>query len=189
MAGESEGDGERGMSFGGMPRTRIEEAECGCKIPVLYGHGSRCQEKKMNLNEYQKRASEGGHSLDSSRPCPECGDLDGCHLPGKLTSNRLSFEEFWPAQAAWSQKTFGADSVRGPEGPLKHLKKEVDEALKKPDDIMEYADMIFLTMDSCRRAGFTCEQLRIAINEKLKINIARRWSPASATEPVEHVRE
>lgn len=34
--------------------------------------------------------SIGGHSVSSSRPCAVCGDIDGCHLPGKL--NRIEPE-------------------------------------------------------------------------------------------------
>ena len=129
------------------------------------------------------------------------------HLEYQLRNNYLTFEEFWFAQAEWSQATFGTDQERGAEGPLKHLAKEVLVELLGIDkpfvdtmihekctpygkaDIMEFADCLFLVFDSCRRAGFSCEQLRIAVNEKLKINKARKWGQASATEAVEHIRE
>lgn len=40
-----------------------------------------------------------------------------------LSTNYLQL--FWTEQAAWSQATFGADDVRGPDGPAKHLAREV----------------------------------------------------------------
>lgn len=147
------------------------------------------------------------HSMHKDLTCPACGDLDGCHMPAKIFQDRLSFEEFWGELSVWSQATFGADSVRGPEGPTKHLAKEVlvellgMEKWKAEnvlsglptqgaclDDVEEYADCIFLVFDACRRAGFTCEDLRVAVNRKLKVNKARKWGPPSATEPTEHVR-
>lgn len=144
----------------------------------------------MNMNDYKQRATQGGtiHSMND-RPCAACGDLDGCHLPGKLHRDGLTLEDFFHAQAAWSQATFGKDSERGPAGPLKHLAKEVKEALANPTDLMEYVDLQFLVFDALRRAGFTLEQLRHGCNVKLKINQARQWPKASSDEPVEHVRD
>lgn len=110
-------------------------------------------------------------------------------MEANLHFNNLSLEEFWDAHAEWSQATFGSDQERGPAGPLKHLAKEVNEALANPTDIEEYADCLFLIFDATRRAGFTYEDLRIAVNEKLKVNKARKWQkPTNADEPVEHVR-
>ena len=51
-----------------------------------------------------------------------------------------TFLEFARLQAEWSQATFGTDAERGPIGPLKHLAKEVQEALEHLDDHMEYVD-------------------------------------------------
>jgi hypothetical protein len=127
------------------------------------------------------------HSMND-RPCVECGDLDGCHMPAKIRDNRLSLAEFWDAQAEWSQATFGTDRERGPIGALKHLVKEATECQSKPGDLFEYADCLFLVFDSCRLAGFTFEQLRVACNEKLKINKARTWPRSVDGQPCEHVR-
>ena len=106
---------------------------------------------------------------------------------GSLTSLEiLTMEEFWDEQRAWSEKTFGHG---GPEGALKHLKKEAEEALEKPDDLEEYADLLFLTLDSARRAGFSYRQLLRAISAKLIINKNRRWGPRIPGEPCEHIRD
>lgn len=40
-----------------------------------------------------------------------------------------TFEQFAVLQRAWSQMAFGFAGERGPVGPLKHLRKEVDEAI------------------------------------------------------------
>ena len=32
--------------------------------------------------------SDAGHSYDKIRACPACGDLDGCHVPGKVGRHR-----------------------------------------------------------------------------------------------------
>ena len=96
--------------------------------------------------------------------------------------------EFWVELSEWSQATFGADGERGPIGPLKHLAKEVQEALADPGDLIEYADLLFLVFDATRRAGFSFEDLLAACWRKLAINRARTWPKPSSDEPVEHVR-
>lgn len=95
---------------------------------------------------------------------------------------------FWAQQAEWSRATFGSDMERGPAGALKHLAKEVAEAQKSPDDIMEYVDCLFLTFDASRRAGFSYDELLAAAWRKLEINKARKWSKPTSDEPVEHDR-
>lgn len=101
----------------------------------------------------------------------------------------LTLAEFWERHAEWSQATFGPDGERGPTGPLNHLAKEVREALANPDDLTEYADLVFLVFDAARRAGFSYAQLEEAVTRKLAVNKARRWGPRSADGVVEHVRE
>lgn len=96
---------------------------------------------------------------------------------------------FWDHLSLWSQKTFGSDSVRGPQGPLLHLAKEVQECLEKPKDLEEYADLLFLVFDSTRRAGFTYEELVAAVFTKLEKNKLRKWPTPTSDKPVEHIRE
>jgi dATP/dGTP diphosphohydrolase len=101
-------------------------------------------------------------------------------------------DAFWAAQSEWSQATFGTDQERGPIGALKHLAKEVQEALDSEKDgkldLMELVDCLFLTFDSTRRAGFSYDQLLSKAWEKLRINKARKWSKPTSDEPVEHDR-
>ena len=102
----------------------------------------------------------------------------------------LSLEEFWDHLSVWSQTTFGDDHVRGPQGPLKHLMKEIEkEVLPNPTDLEEYADLLFLVFDATRRAGFTYEQLCQAVTFKLAKNRARKWPKPTTDEPVEHIRD
>jgi Protein of unknown function (DUF550) len=108
---------------------------------------------------------------------------------GVLRSNRLSLRQLWFEHSVWSQATFGTDKERGPQGPLKHLAKEVQECLENPSDIMEFADLQFLIFDACRRAGFSYNDLELAVTQKLEINRKRKWGKASADSPVEHIRE
>lgn len=96
--------------------------------------------------------------------------------------------DLWRDHAEWSQATFGADSVRGPTGPLKHLAREVQEALADPTDREEYADLLLLLMDSSRRAGLSLMELLKEGAKKLDRNKTRTWPQGSADEPVEHVR-
>lgn len=110
--------------------------------------------------------------------------LDFDHGPIRV----YDFRDFWREHAEWSQSTFGRDSERGPTGPLKHLAKEVQEALSDPTDITEYADLVLLAFDAARRAGLTHNGLLTACRNKLAVNKARQWPKASGDEPVEHVR-
>lgn len=87
--------------------------------------------------------------------------------------------------AEWSEKTFG--NV-GPVGPLKHLSKEALEAAADPGDLSEWADMQFLLWDAQRRAVITDEQITAALEEKLKVNMARQWPEPKDGEPRLHIK-
>lgn len=94
------------------------------------------------------------------------------------------------SHAEWSRATFGADNVRGPVGPLKHLRKEIDEILANPSDPMEYADAFLLLLDAARRADIGSAELLRAAARKLEINKAREWPKIQeADAAIEHVRK
>lgn len=92
-------------------------------------------------------------------------------------------------QREWSEATFGADSVRGPMGALKHLEREAREAQATPDNPEEYADCLLLILDASRRAGIKPLELIRHAQAKMKINRARTWPAPTSDEPVEHVKE
>lgn len=87
--------------------------------------------------------------------------------------------------AEWSQSTFGDV---GPVGPLKHLSKEALEAAAEPDDLSEWADMQFLLWDAQRRAGISDGEITAAMEEKLKVNMARQWPEPKDGEPRLHIK-
>lgn len=89
------------------------------------------------------------------------------------------------AHARWSHVTFG--NV-GPVGPLKHLAKEAIEAAEAPDDLSEWADMQFLLWDAQRRAGISDGEITAAMEEKLKVNMARQWPEPKDGEPRLHIK-
>lgn len=88
--------------------------------------------------------------------------------------------------AEWSQATFGDV---GPVGPLKHLSKEALEAAAEPGDLSEWADMQFLLWDAQRRAGLSDGEITAAMEEKLKVNMARHWPEPKEGEPRLHIKE
>ncbi|ENT4609218.1 DUF550 domain-containing protein [Salmonella enterica] len=88
--------------------------------------------------------------------------------------------------AEWSDKTFGDV---GPVGPLKHLSKEALEAAAEPGDLSEWADMQFLLWDAQRRAGISDGEITAAMEEKLKVNMARQWPEPKDGEPRLHIKE
>lgn len=103
--------------------------------------------------------------------------------------------EFWAKQSAWSQETFGADQERGPLGALKHLRKEVQEAIDsyesgELDELqIEIVDCLFLTFDAARRSGLSYDEFIAKAFDKLKINKGRTWrKPGAGDEPIEHDR-
>lgn len=116
---------------------------------------------------------------------------------------------FWADHGEWSESTFGSTAVRGPRGPMEHLKKEIDKEilpiLVDPDQLRaalykekerahlleEYADCILLIFDSCRRARFRHAELVAACYAKLEKNKARVWptpSAVNADQAIEHDR-
>lgn len=71
---------------------------------------------------------------------------------------------------------------------MKHLAKEVGDALASPKDVTEYADCLILVMDAARRAGHDHVALLQAALVKMDVNKVRRWPKPVDDEPVEHVR-
>lgn len=99
--------------------------------------------------------------------------------------NADPFTNIREQHAEWSDRQFG--NV-GPVGPLKHLAKEAIEAAEAPDDISEFADILMLVWDATRRAGFSDEQLAMAVAEKLERNKRRQWGSVKDGEPCHHLK-
>lgn len=90
--------------------------------------------------------------------------------------------------AAWSHQTFGGPEEKGPIGPLRHLKLEADEAIAAPGDISEYVDLVFLSFDAARRAGFTTYDIVRAGFEKLDVLRSRSYPRGTGDQPALHIK-
>lgn len=107
------------------------------------------------------------------------------------------FFPFWKAMTAWSIETFGPRRVRGPLGPILHLRKEtveVEKAIREGDHANaaeEIADCLFLVIDAANRLGIGAHELIWLCNEKLDKNKARKWPDWRTVDhslPIEHDR-
>lgn len=58
---------------------------------------------------------------------------------------------------------------------LNHLKREVTEAKRKPDDLSEWADIFILFLGASKVQGFTTGQIMNAAHAKMQINWLRKW--------------
>jgi hypothetical protein len=108
-----------------------------------------------------------------------------CKLPEETGSSLQLRNLIRQRHAEWSQATFGDV---GPVGPLKHLSKEALEAAEEPEDLSEWADMQFLLWDAQRRAGISDGEITAAMEEKLKVNMARQWTEPKDGEPRLHIK-
>lgn len=87
----------------------------------------------------------------------------------------------------WADSVWG-DRFGKPAGPLEHLRREVEELTAAPDDLLEYADVLALTMEAGRLAGFSPDDLLWAVREKLEINKAREWGPMDDSGVSSHIK-
>lgn len=93
-------------------------------------------------------------------------------------------------QREFSSDTFGPG--RRTEGVLDHIRKELIEIEKKPDDLEEWVDLMLLGMDGAWRAGYSPEEIAAAIESKQIKNESRKWPDWRTAEPgkaIEHIRD
>ena len=87
----------------------------------------------------------------------------------------------------WSQRTFG--DVATPTSVTSHIRKELDEIMGDPSDLMEWVDVMILAIDGAWRfAGATPEEISATLGDKQAINAARKWSTPVKDMPTEHER-
>ncbi len=90
-------------------------------------------------------------------------------------------------QKAWSEKTFGSGTRT--EGILRHIEKEMAEIRQDPTDIMEWTDILLLTLDGIWRRGFDASAICSALVAKQTQNFHREWPAAGPQdEPNEHIK-
>lgn len=87
----------------------------------------------------------------------------------------------------WSEQTFGKGARTG--GLVKHIQKECEEILAKPDDLEEWIDVIILAIDGAWRSGHSAEEISGTLELKLLKNQRRVWKVSEDPNvPNEHVR-
>ena len=87
----------------------------------------------------------------------------------------------------WSDNQFGFN--RPPTGSINHLIKEVQELKEEQYCLEEYADCLMLILDAARMAGYNCDNLFKATQDKLKVNKNRKWGPLDKDGVSEHIRK
>jgi hypothetical protein len=93
-------------------------------------------------------------------------------------------------QRAFSRATFGPGERT--KGICDHIRKELAEIEKDPDDIFEWVDVILLALDGAWRAGLLPEDVVNALDEKQEQNELRDWPDWRTADPdkaIEHVRD
>lgn len=90
-------------------------------------------------------------------------------------------------QREWSLKTFGPGTRT--EGIVEHIRKELEEILKKPYDPLEWIDVLILALDGYWRHGHPPSMIMRHLREKQEINFKREWpKDRGQGEPIEHIR-
>ena len=92
-------------------------------------------------------------------------------------------------QKRFSEKTFGPGLRTA--GVLDHIRKELREIERAPDDLTEWIDVILLALDGAWRAGHSPESIAFTLDAKQRKNEARDWPDWRETpddKAIEHVR-
>lgn len=100
----------------------------------------------------------------------------------------VDLRRYIESQLAWSMRTFGEGSRS--EGICKHIEKELEEIRQDPESLYEWADVVILALDGAWRAGYTPEEIEIALYNKQQKNFSRKWPESSKEDqPTEHIRD
>lgn len=92
-------------------------------------------------------------------------------------------------QREFSSTTFGPGTRL--KGVLKHIRKEMVEVEKDPQDVFEWCDIMILTMDGALRQGHDPKAICDALEAKYQRNAGRTWPDwrtMDEDEAIEHVR-
>lgn len=95
-------------------------------------------------------------------------------------------------QAAWAEATFGPRHLRGPHGPLDHLKKELVEVEENIYDLEEWSDILILGFDGATRAGHSPQEIIDCVLNKFEKNKERDWPDwrgRDLMKAIEHIRD
>lgn len=105
-------------------------------------------------------------------------------------ANCFDLVEHLQRQQDFSLRTFGPGKRTN--GLIDHIGKELREIAANPEDVIEWVDVVLLSLDGAWRAGYEAKEICKAIQEKLEHNMARKWPDWRTAEPgkaIEHVRD
>ncbi|MGH6859248.1 MAG: dATP/dGTP pyrophosphohydrolase domain-containing protein [Phyllobacterium sp.] len=91
----------------------------------------------------------------------------------KKLNSRFDLIKHLQRQAAFSHRTFGP----GPRtlGNLDHIRKELLEIERDPDDLKEWVDVMLLAFDGAMRRGFSPDAIVATLETVLTRNESRTW--------------
>ncbi len=110
--------------------------------------------------------------------------LEKCKEMNRHVKN---FQPLQDSITEWADSIFGKD--RKPEYILQHLKKEIEELIKEPSRLEEYADVGILWLNSAAKAGHNVDDLYFSMVGKMMVNKSRKWGKPDENGVVEHLRE
>ena len=84
----------------------------------------------------------------------------------------------------WAEKEFKGQTI---DGILSHLKAEVKELIKNPEDEEEAFDILLLLIGYCDRVGMTARELIDGGFRKLKICKGRTWQKRNSQGFSQHI--
>lgn len=93
-------------------------------------------------------------------------------------------------QKEFSEKTFGP--YQKTSGIIDHIRKELVEIERDPCDLSEWIDVVILALDGAWRAGYSPEEIAAGLEEKHRINKARKWPDWHTADPdkaIEHIKD
>ena len=104
--------------------------------------------------------------------------------------NTFNLVQHLTRQHTWSEKTFGPGARV--QGVLDHIRKELGEIEENPGDLYEWIDIVILALDGAWRAGYSPDEIALALAMKQEANEARKWPDWRTADPdkaIEHHKE
>ena len=91
----------------------------------------------------------------------------------------------------WQKETFKGVTARSQVAHLRDELEELDFDLehRKPNARLEFADCFILLFGAATASGMDYDDIRNAIQEKMKINKARKWGAPKENGIINHIRE
>jgi hypothetical protein len=93
-------------------------------------------------------------------------------------------------QKNFSLRTFGPGQRT--QAVIDHIRKELKEIEKEPEDLEEWIDVVMLALDGAWRAGHEPQNIANKLAEKLVKNESRNWPDWLTSDPnkaIEHIRD